>query len=28
LHDVPYGRRQSNNETIAFFRANWKLFTS
>ncbi|HJT45703.1 MAG TPA: glycosyltransferase [Chthoniobacterales bacterium] len=28
LHDVPNGRRQSNNETIAFFSANWKLFTS
>jgi len=28
LHDVPNGRRQSNNETIAFFSANWKLFTT
>ena len=28
LHDVPNGRRQHNNETIAFFNANWKVFTS
>jgi hypothetical protein len=28
LHDVPNGRRQRNNETIAFFNANWKVFTS
>ena len=28
LHDVPDGRRQHNNETIAFFSANWKGFTS
>lgn len=27
LHDVPAGRRQQNNETIAFFSANWKVFT-
>ena len=28
LHDVPNGRRQHNNETIAFFSANWKVFRS
>lgn len=28
LHDVPNGRRRHNNETIAFFSANWKIFTS
>jgi hypothetical protein len=28
LHDVPNGRRHNNNETIAFFNANWKIFTS
>ncbi len=28
LHDVPSGRRHHNNETIAFFSANWKVFTS
>jgi glycosyl transferase family 2 len=28
LHDVPNGRHHHNNETIAFFRANWKVFTS
>lgn len=28
LHDVPNGRRRHNNETIAFFNANWKIFTS
>ena len=28
LHDVPNGRREHNNETIAFFSANWKIFTS
>ena len=28
LHDVPNGRRLNNNETIAFFSANWKIFTS
>ena len=28
LHDVPSGRRHHNNETIAFFSANWKIFTS
>jgi hypothetical protein len=28
LHDVPNGRRHNNNETIAFFNANWKVFTS
>jgi len=28
LHDVPNGRRLNNNETIAFFGANWKIFTS
>ncbi|HST30517.1 MAG TPA: glycosyltransferase [Chthoniobacterales bacterium] len=27
LHDVPKGRRLNNNETIAFFGANWKIFT-
>lgn len=27
LHDVPGGRRQSNNETIAFFRDTWSLFS-
>lgn len=27
LHDVPAGRRQYNNDTIAFFSANWKIFT-
>jgi len=28
LHDVPKGRRQHNNETIAFFSESWKVFTS
>jgi hypothetical protein len=28
LHDVPNGRRRHNNQTIAFFDANWKVFTS
>jgi Glycosyl transferase family 2 len=28
LHDVPYGRRHHNNETIAFFNANWRIFIS
>lgn len=28
LHDVPNGRRIHNNQTIAFFDANWKVFTS
>jgi len=28
LHDVPSGRRQHNNETIAFFSENWKVFRS
>jgi hypothetical protein len=28
LHDVPKGRRHNNNETIAFFSASWKVFTS
>lgn len=28
LHDVPNGRRLHNNETIAFFSANWKIFRS
>src|SRR5438132_10800975 len=28
LHDVPNGRHHNNNETIAFFNANWKIFTS
>lgn len=28
LHDVPNGRRNHNNQTIAFFDANWKVFTS
>lgn len=28
LHDVPDGRHQHNDETIAFFNANWKVFTS
>jgi Glycosyl transferase family 2 len=28
LHDVPNGRRHNNNQTIAFFNANWKVFTS
>ncbi len=28
LHDVPYGRRRHNNETIGFFSDNWKVFTS
>jgi len=27
LHDVPGGRQQSNNETIAFFRDTWTLFS-
>jgi hypothetical protein len=27
LHDVPNGRRQSNNETIAFFRESWNVFS-
>jgi Glycosyl transferase family 2 len=27
LHDVPNGRRQSNNETIAFFRETWNVFS-
>lgn len=26
LHDVPRGRRQNNNETIAFFRGSWNVF--
>lgn len=26
LHDVPGGRKYNNNETIAFFGANWKVF--
>jgi hypothetical protein len=26
LHDVPEGRRQRNNETIAFFRETWDVF--
>jgi len=28
LHDVPDGRQQNNNETIAFFRDNWDVFAS
>jgi hypothetical protein len=28
LHEVPSGRRHHNNQTIAFFSENWKLFTS
>jgi hypothetical protein len=28
LHDVPNGRRQNNNETIAFFRTSWNVFAS
>jgi len=28
LHDVPKGRHYHNNEAIAFFSANWKVFTS
>jgi hypothetical protein len=27
LHDVPNGRRQSNNETIAFFKETWNVFS-
>jgi hypothetical protein len=27
LHDVPRGRRQNNDEVIAFFRDTWKLFS-
>jgi Glycosyl transferase family 2 len=27
LHDVPHGRRQNNDEVIAFFRDTWKLFS-
>jgi hypothetical protein len=27
MHDVPIGRQQNNNETIAFFRDNWDVFT-
>lgn len=26
LHDVPNGRQQNNNETIAFFRDSWDVF--
>ena len=26
LHDVPSGRQQNNNETIAFFRDTWDVF--
>ncbi len=26
LHHVPNGRRQNNNETIAFFRSSWNVF--
>ena len=28
LHDVPSGRQQNNNETIAFFRDSWDVFAS
>jgi hypothetical protein len=28
LHDVPDGRQQNNNETIAFFRDSWDVFPS
>lgn len=28
LHDVPDSRHHHNDETIAFFSANWKVFTS
>jgi hypothetical protein len=28
LHDVPRGREHNNNETIAFFGGNWKVFSS
>jgi hypothetical protein len=28
LHDIPKGRRYSNNETIAFFSKNWNVFHS
>jgi len=28
LHDAPNSRHHHNNETIAFFNANWKVFTS
>ena len=28
LHDVPHGRKHNNNETIAFFGSNWKVFRS
>lgn len=28
LHDVPNGRHHHNNQTIAFFAENWKLFIS
>ncbi|HCP90843.1 MAG TPA: hypothetical protein DIT76_02150 [Spartobacteria bacterium] len=27
LHDVPSGRRHNNNETIAYFRDTWKVFS-
>ena len=27
LHDVPKGRRHNNNETIAFFRDTWNVFS-
>ena len=27
LHDIPGGRRQSNNETIRFFQSSWNVFT-
>ena len=26
LHDVPRGRKQNNNETIAFFGSDWRVF--
>jgi hypothetical protein len=28
LHDVPNGRRHSNNETIEFFSSSWNIFSS
>jgi len=28
LHDVPNGRRHSNNETIEVFSSSWNIFTS
>jgi hypothetical protein len=28
LHDIPGGRRQSNNETIRFFAESWRVFAS